>query len=933
MALTAALAYSVEVRGKLAFLSVQHDPGESLNSARFNSTRRSLSTARQALKPVVDLEEDPTVYLQSVVRKPGIEADYGVGILHRPNAGLGSHWNLHQRPTAGRGGGHGHGHAQHTQRVDNDGEEEGSPGSPKAGDVREIENLHDVAKVVHHHAKQRPIYFTLTLLLMCLSMAVVMIITCCFTAYWRSTQNTWTFSLYLRYHVGNWFTSTPDASAKVLVSIFVLFVLIGAVLYCFFHDERATQALYKVYVWLIAPDAGQAENSVSGQVIGGIMSLVGLLIFALVLTLIQDMFRDFLEELKEGKTPVMETGHVLVVGYTEIHTPLLVKELVHAYSQGQSRKNIKVTIVILAVQAKPDVESSLQNCGVDLQTKEVNVVVRSGCLHDIEALRHVGADTASHIIIAPHTEEEFKEYSDASSLRVLIALRTQGWPTQGKVMLVCAETSNLSLLEEERSQRGAETTSIVMLDSFVSKVMVHCSRGWGLGMAISSVLGFSGSEFYFCQLPSHLKDLPFIEAQLFFPHGVVTGVANKERMELCPRADLRMQEGDELVILADCKKGLEASTEECWEASHEVRSWKRRDSGLRTVTRTVEEHILVFGWNSKMIGPMLLELDTGLHPGDQVEIISSIPTEEREEALELLNTILQRPLKNIKVQHTVLDTASRMELETLKLERATRIFIMCDGAIPAAHQDAYNLVLILNLRSILKKREHECRIIPEVSESRTKLLLEKIDILDYVNSAELQAQVLAMITHEPRVGEILDRITSESGDVEFKIRSLEDYMDIDATSVPSKINFYQAAKMVGENQQVLVGWTKDQCKDVIKSARPAIMNPPEKDEIRNWDIKEDKLIVLTKRGSVPPQSLLPCVSGTWKTMAPFGVAGGTFTSLPSSMEADDGSPQFAAVRTSRYDDDLPLSGRRNQDDGESSLEPPVEERGHSSSLF
>merc|ERR1719399_517444 len=94
-------------------------------------------------------------------------------------------------------------------------------------------------------------------------------------------------------------------------------VIIGAAFYCYFVGPTMWISLWKSFVWLIAPDGGVEEDSTAGAAMGAILSIGGLMMFAMFLAILQETFVNYLDTLREGRSPVMEQGHVLLIGITD----------------------------------------------------------------------------------------------------------------------------------------------------------------------------------------------------------------------------------------------------------------------------------------------------------------------------------------------------------------------------------------------------------------------------------------------------------------------------------------------------------------------------------------------------------------------------------------------------------------------------------------
>merc|ERR1719161_2118966 len=359
-------------------------------------------------------------------------------------------------------------------------------------------------------------------------------------------------------------------------------------------------SVWITFVWLVAPDAGAAEMTHTGCVIGALMSIVGLVLFALLLTLMQDSFAKYLDQIRNGSSCVMETGHMLLIGITENTMPII-PELCKAYEVCGG-----TTIVVLSsLVSKPEMEERISEMGFDMLGSRI--VVRAGKPSCHADLKMVSADAARSIVIMADREES-KEMRDAYVMRALLTICGNGWPVNGRILAVCSLLQNKPLLE----QTGGPKTDVVMLDSFVGKLMVQCSKHQGLGTIVKSFFGFDGSEFYITPAPDHLLGKTIANAALHYPSAVVCGVmrtGEKESCKLCTGNDYKLQAGEELVLLATDSSCITAGTKPCPppELEHLSRTLRSPRPSLKQ-SQSKTEKILMLGINEKT-GYIILELD------------------------------------------------------------------------------------------------------------------------------------------------------------------------------------------------------------------------------------------------------------------------------------------------------------------------------------
>jgi hypothetical protein len=322
------------------------------------------------------------------------------------------------------------------------------------------------------------------------------------------------FSSYFLYRFSFWFNWNENSYTITVVSIFTTFVLLGTFFYCLLEGVGTPAAGMKVFVWLVSPDGGLQETTPGGRLVGFVMSFGGLMIFAFVISAVHTGFDEWLQKFRDGLDPVVETDHIVILGNNDALI-LLIDELCKAYALtgGQS-------IVVLCETPKQDVEDSIMASGLDHRNSKI--VVRTGTATDVQDLEIASVATCSKVVLLPDLEKE-PEYRDACAFQVLYALRGQGWPLQGTVLVVCSLMRNEALLRE----LGGTAAQVLLLGAFVAKLMTLSSRGWGLGEAMHEMLSNSGDNFHVCQVPKSLIGVTFLDASMRFPDAVLVGVAEE----------------------------------------------------------------------------------------------------------------------------------------------------------------------------------------------------------------------------------------------------------------------------------------------------------------------------------------------------------------------------------------------------------------------
>jgi len=614
----------------------------------------------------------------------------------------------------------------------------------------------------------------------------------------------WSWRQYLQYRFGRWFSWTPSATVQILFYTFVMILMFFTILYWAMLKTSMGRAGYKVFLWLVSPDGGSGETVAMGSILGALVSLAGLFIFALLVTIVQDLFSQYLNGLKEGQSRVMASGHLVIVGYSG-QTPMLLQELCSAYEDTGG-----TIIAVLAEGFKPDVDAMIRDAGVDQKGSEITV--RSGQADDVQALRSVSAENANTIIVMPDSQLR-DGLRDSSLMRSVMSMRGAGIPHSGRIVAACSLARHKHMCEEI----GDQITDIVVLDDITAKTMAQASHRRGLGCLVRMTYGFAGSEFYFRDIPDHLVGVTFRDASAYYPGGILVGVVTEDKkLVLCPGVTRTLERGEQLTLLADGPIQAKAA-----ETPYTVLPPIESCTSAVKVPRTkAPEFIFIFGWTRK-VANLLKELSLMVSPGTEVIIVGERGVSEREQCINLFKKSFDiGDFPNI-VQITHVEgkpgECSVIEHLPVPLSKATRIFVFSDDSIAnVGLADAVTLSTLLYIWDLVllpAKTEGGKvalpSIIPEIHDPKTAEYCGRLGMLDYVDTGLLRAQYLSMIAYDPAIGRVLEEIISQEGIGSFDIHALAKYLPA-GKATPQEISFNELQSMVSSHGDVLIGWSDGQ---------------------------------------------------------------------------------------------------------------------------
>ncbi len=622
-----------------------------------------------------------------------------------------------------------------------------------------------------------------------------------------------------RYQVDRFLSWSPIARFLGLFGVSFVLVFICAVLARLVmpgsEDPTKPFDLFEALWWAMTrvADAGTMgdDQGTLVRAVATLATLSGVGVVALLIGLVSSTIGDKLEDLRKGKSPVIDQGHTLILGFNEKVFAIL-RELREANSNHAG-----AVIVILSEQDKEEVETAVRERMGDLRT--TRVVVRQGSPFSLHDLRKVGAGRARSIIVL--ATEGDGEAADMSAIKTLLALRrVPGALTKNHAVVELLDGGRRAVVE----QLGAGGVEVVAMGETLSRMMVQTARQNGLAGVYRDLLSYEGSEFYFTPVgPLAGKD--FREAQWATADAVVCGVRRgtgaQATCTLNPPDDFALLEGDELLVIAEDDDSFSLT------ASHQP-TVPEGFVGATPIARK-PERLLVCG-TSPRLGDMLREFDNYVLPGSEAWLM---PAQDKEVFTEFIKTEVGS-LKHLKLKFVEGDPTMPEALRKVASPDFAVAMVVADTSRPPDEADARTVISVLLLRDLFRHfKGQRPRIISEILDPRTKDLLEQDYGADFVVSAEMTSMLLAQVSERRELNAVFADLFDSDGN-EIYLKRAACYARLGATT--SWLSVQRVARQRGE---VAIGY--------LKLDGAAQVNPKQAEAL--VFAEEDRVIVIAQDDS------------------------------------------------------------------------------------
>lgn len=476
-----------------------------------------------------------------------------------------------------------------------------------------------------------------------------------------------------------------------------------------------------------------------------VTTLGGLFIVSALIGIIATGLSTRIEEMRKGRSLVLEQGHTLILGWSDtIFTVLSELEIAN-----ESQR--KPSAVVLADRDKVEMDDLIRE---KVRPKRTRIVTRSGSPIDLGHLALVGADKArSIVVLSPEADEE----PDAQVIKTILAL-TKGEQHSENAYHVVAEIQEPRNLDAAKLVGGEE---VVLIDKreTIAKLVVHSARQSGASVAFIELLDFKGDEIYFREDPA-LEGRPFAEALLAYedcsPIGVVDDAGN---VRLNPDPSLPILAGERIVAIAADDAHLAAAAPS---------SGRVEEAAIPEAPRSGREpeRILVLGWNQGAPG-VVHEFDQFLLSGSSILVVSDDPEAKR--------CIEARGDGNATAEVHDGSPTDRAVLERIRLGDFDHVIVLSPEGLDAQRADARTLITLLHLRDMAERDGAEFTIVSEMIDDRNRQLAEVTRVDDVIVSDKIISLMLTQISENRELSQVFGELFSAGGS-ELYLRPAGDYV-------------------------------------------------------------------------------------------------------------------------------------------------------------
>eukprot|EP00948_MAST-09A_sp_MAST-9A-sp1_P004302 g4302.t1 len=657
------------------------------------------------------------------------------------------------------------------------------------------------------------------------------------------------------------YLSNPKARSLGLLFLGLTLIIASGFLHHVVSEDSLLESIWKGWTFLADPGTHADVDGPLERLSSLIITWVGILFFAAIVGFVCDGITEKMENLKEGRSRVIENGHTLILGWTDKTIPLVIELAEAMRSEGGG-----VIVIMSSDKLKSEMEGEVDDILSPETLKGTQIIVRKGNAMLTSDLLMVSAHQAKATIVLAQDSDD-AQTADSQVLRIILSMRCLKKQMKGSIIAEMRDIDNMSLI----GALGGDKVTTICSHDIVGRLMIMTCMQPMLSPVFDKLLGFEGNEFYLKHWPE-LVGLTYGEIMSRFEDAIPIGIRivdekrceedvkyGRVRIMRSHGADIRInppphyvyQHGDELIVLAEDDDTYAPAPKSLWERRSPNLS--RTLSAGALVPKVIPSEILMCGWR-RDIDDLLVVLEDMVEPGSVLHMINKEPIESRHK--EFLDGGLDvRDLNNIRIKHYYGDPSIKRFLEDVPIETIDSCLILADYTREndTLLSDSFSLATQLLVSEIQRERHenamhnrmseishnHKERmtIVCEILDARTENLLDdpslrRSEDTSFLQSNDIVSKALSMIGETKEVKGILMELLDPEG-CEIYIRKVSSFV---GKGSQHALSFFDLMGIVYDYRAILLGFLR-------KGELVPVLNPAEKTKKHTWN-PDDLLITI-----------------------------------------------------------------------------------------
>jgi ion channel POLLUX/CASTOR len=472
-------------------------------------------------------------------------------------------------------------------------------------------------------------------------------------------------------------------------------------------------------------------------------AIVALLFASTLISLITAGVNKKIMDLRKGRSQVLETGHVAVVGWSAEVYPIAAELRASGLRHGRR------LLAVLADRDKAGMEDDIR-----ARVRDARVMCRSGNPMVPADIDRINPGSAQCVIVLANpgtgADSGVGSAADEQVIKTILAIRNKA------ACQIVAAIANHDNLAAARKAGGA-SAELLDVDDLASRWIAQATVQPGLCGVLAELLRFNGNEFCASAVPA-LVGRAFGDILLAFPVASPVGLVRADgTVMLNPPSDTVLADSDKIIAISAQDTFLAGTVPAADETAITI---ARRRSRMPV-------RLLMLGWNRR--APRIIrQLDAYVPAGSRIDVIADRVSGS---VLEKVRTDLYRT--EVTVRNG--DPADADVLGSLDLASYRHIILLsADGAGDQA-ADFRSLVTLLHLRGLEREAGRPFAITGEIADDHTLALAPAGAGDDFVVSRTLVSHLMTQVAMNPEVVPVFNELFDPDG-CEILLRPVGDFV-------------------------------------------------------------------------------------------------------------------------------------------------------------
>jgi K+/H+ antiporter YhaU regulatory subunit KhtT len=563
----------------------------------------------------------------------------------------------------------------------------------------------------------------------------------------------------MQYYFEQTIASGPTSLIKwlALISLFaVLFLGLLILVFGISSDPESTKGLgFLEGSWqslMATLDSGTmgGDEGWLFRIVRFAATILGIFIISVLIGSISSGIDQKIDDLKRGRSKVLEENHTLILGWSEKIFSIL-SELAIANANQK-----KPSVVILSEKDKVEAEEEIQSKVDDL--KNLKIVVRMGNPLDLNDVEIVNPNGAKSIIVLSAENS----LSDMHVIKTVLGL-TKSPHRKSEPYNIVAEIKDEENMEAAELVGNHEAIYILSTD-IISRVAAQTSLQTGLSIVYSELLCFDGDEIYF-KREDLLIGKTYRDALFTYNTSAVIGLFTSDGTVLInPPGDHIIHENDEIIAISEDDDTIIPNASSQINKASTLLEKLEQSEGKAQKT-------LILGWNNNG-HKIIRELNNYVAPGSEILLVSEFSDSEINDINELQKGVNHIKLSSENGAINRLDT-----LEKINPDHFDNIIVLSSKELDVQESDAKTLICLLHLRNMGEKSGKSYNIVTEMLDIKNRVLGVVAKANDFIIGENLISLLLSQLSENIQLKKVFDVLLNSEGS-EIYLKPAHQYMEI-----------------------------------------------------------------------------------------------------------------------------------------------------------